>query len=117
MLSTNLRPALTRLSRFALHKSLRDHMEQLHAGQYLSANLPVDEVREIAADMRANNRLMPIQPIAMPPYCDASGTARIEQLEKALHDCMEWAASDCEHEACAGVIDVARAVLYPQTKT
>lgn len=30
---------------------------------------------------------------------------RIEALEAALRDCIEIASSDCEHEACKGVIE------------
>lgn len=54
---------------------------------------------------------MSVQPVAMPPYGDATAMVRIAELEKALNNCMEWAASDCEHEACAGVIKVARDAL------
>lgn len=33
--------------------------------------------------------------------------ARIAELEAGLRACIEWAASDCEHPACKGVIETA----------
>lgn len=33
--------------------------------------------------------------------------ARIAELEDGLRACIEWAASDCEHDACKGVIETA----------
>lgn len=37
----------------------------------------------------------------------AAAETRINELEEALRGCIEWAASDCEHEACKGVIETA----------
>lgn len=36
---------------------------------------------------------------------------RIQALEAALHDCMEWAGSDCEHPMAKGIMDVASKAL------
>lgn len=41
------------------------------------------------------------------PPIQHEAAARIEELEEALRGCIEWAASDCEHEACKGVIETA----------
>lgn len=84
-------------ARFSLQSSLDQHINAFHVDEKIM------KVR-IA-------RTMPVQPVEMPPYGDATAMARIAELEKALNDCMEWAGSDCENEACAGVIEVARKAL------
>lgn len=40
---------------------------------------------------------------------------RIAELEAALQACIEWAGSDCEHEACKGVIETAERALRGAT--
>lgn len=47
------------------------------------------------------------------PPIQHEAAARIEVLEAALRECIEWAASDCEHEACKGVIATANKLVQP----